>query len=143
MQLTNPSIRDSNCILDSFVPLIKELIITGKKTKKIYQIMKENGYKGKMTVLNMHMKSIKSEIKNNTTYLKRSKIKKLFFYDIEDIKGEKLKEYLIFYLNKNEELKNIIELRKEFKNILYSKSIANLDMWLIKAKQLNVAELNI
>ena len=105
--------------------------------------MKENGYKGKMTVLNMHMKSIKSEIKNNTTYLKRSKIKKLFFYDIEDIKGEKLKGYLIFYLNQNEELKNIIELRTEFKNILYSKSIANLDMWLIKAKQLNVAELNI
>ena len=76
--------------------------------------MKENGYKGKMTVLNMHMKSIKSEIKNNTTYLKRSKIKKLFFYDIEDIKDERLKEHLIFYLNQNEELKNIIELRTEF-----------------------------
>ncbi len=62
MTLTNPSIRDSTCILDSFVPLIKKLITTGKKTKEIYQIMKENGYKGKMTVLNMHMKSIKSEI---------------------------------------------------------------------------------
>lgn len=142
LSLTSPPVRDSNCILDPFISLIKELIIEGKKTKEIYEIIKEKGYKGKMTVLRMHMKSIKIEIKNNTTYLKRSKIKKLFFYDIEDIKDENLKKDLIFYLNKNEELKKIIELRNEFKTILYSKKPSDLDTWLIKAKQLNVAELN-
>lgn len=70
LSLKEPPIRDSDCILDPFIPLIKELIISGKKTKEIYEILKEKGYKGKMTVLNMHMKSIKTEIKNNTTYLK-------------------------------------------------------------------------
>ena len=50
--------------------------------------MKASGYKGKLTVLNMHMKSIKNEVKNNITYLKRSKIKKLFFYNLEDKKNE-------------------------------------------------------
>lgn len=54
--------------------------------------MKDNGYKGKMTVLNMHMKSIKNEVKNNTTYLKRSKIKKLLFCNLEDLKSDKIKE---------------------------------------------------
>lgn len=42
--------------------------------------MKESGYKGKMTVLNMHMKTVREEIKNNTTYLKQCKLKKLFFF---------------------------------------------------------------
>lgn len=58
--------------------------------------MKASGYKGKLTVLNMHMKSIKNEVKNNITYLKRSKIKKLFFYNLEDIKNEDLKRILYF-----------------------------------------------
>ena len=49
--------------------------------------MKDNGYKGKMTVLNMHMKNIKNDVKNNTTYLKRSKIKKLFFCKLENLKS--------------------------------------------------------
>lgn len=40
--------------------------------------MKENGYKGKMTVLNMHMKGIRTEIKNSTT-LKEVKLKNYSF----------------------------------------------------------------
>ena len=78
----------------------------------------------------------------NTTYLKRSKIKKLFFYNLEDIKNENLKQDLIFYLNQNEELKKIIDLEKEFKNILFSKKSDKLELWLEKAKQLDVIELN-
>lgn len=142
LSLKEPPVKDSNCILDPFISLIKNLIIEGKKTKEIYEIMKEKGYKGKMTVLNMHMKSIRIELKNNTTYLKRSIIKKLFFYDIEEIKNEDLKNDIILYLNQNEELKNIIELKKEFKKILYSKKTDDLDTWLIKARQLNILEIN-
>ena len=79
LSLKEPPIKDSYCILDNYISLIKKLIIEGKKTKEIFEIMKASGYKGKLTVLNMHMKSIKNEVKNNITYLKRSKIKKLFF----------------------------------------------------------------
>lgn len=142
LSLNEPPVKDSNCIIDSFIPLIKDLIIKGKKTKEIYEAMKEKGYTGKQTVLNMHMKSIRTEVKNNTTYLKRSKIKKLFFYDIEDIKNEELKKDIIFYLNQNKELSKIIELHKEFKVILYSKKPKKLEKWLKKAKQLNVPEVN-
>lgn len=142
LSLDEPPVKDSNCILDNYISLIKQCIIDGKKTKEIYEEMKKKGYKGKMTVLNMHMKSIRNEVKNNISYLKRSKIKKLFFYNLEDIKNENLKQDIIFYLNQNKELKKIIELEKEFKHILFSKKTDKLETWLKKAKQLDVMELN-
>lgn len=142
LSLNEPPVKDNNCILDNYLPLIKQCIIDGKKTKEIFEKIKASGYKGKMTVLNMHMKSIRNEVKNNISYLKRSKIKKLFFYNLEDIKNENLKQDIIFYLNQNEELKKIIDLEKEFKNILFSKKPDKLELWLEKAKKLDVIELN-
>lgn len=105
-------------------------------------MMKEQGYKGKMTVLNMHMKSIRNEVKSKTHYLKRSKLKKLFFYGLENIKNESLKNDIIFYLDQNKELSEIIDLNKEFKNVIFSKKPEELEGWLNKAKKLNVIELN-
>lgn len=142
LSLNEPPVKDNNCILDNYLPLIKQCIIDGKKTKEIFEEIKASGYKGKMTVLNMHMKSIRNEVKNNISYLKRSKVKKLFFYNLEDIKNENLKQDIIFYLNQNEELKKIIDLEKEFKNILFSKKPDKLELWLEKAKKLDVIELN-
>lgn len=142
LKLKQPPVKDSECIIDNYIPLIKKMIIQKKKTKEIYDAMKEKGYKGKMTVLNMHMKSIRQEVKTNTTYLKRSKIKKLFFYDIEDIKDDDLKKELEMYLDKNSELSKIIELKKEFKVIMFSNTPEKLDEWLIKAKKINIDEIN-
>ena len=142
LSLREPPVKDSKCILDNYIPMIKKLIIEGKKTKEIYEIMKENGYKGKMTVLNMHMKSIRNEVKTNTSYLKRSKLKKLLFYELKDIKNEKLRNDITFYLNQNKELQSLIELEKEFKNIIFSKDPNKLDPWIENARQLNVDELN-
>lgn len=105
-------------------------------------MMKEQGYKGKMTVLNMHMKSIRNEVKSKTHYLKRSKLKKLFFYGLENIKNESLKNDIIFYLDQNKELSEIIDLNKEFKNVIFSKKPEELEGWLNKTKKLNVIELN-
>lgn len=104
--------------------------------------MKESGYKGKMTVLNMHMKTVREEIKNNTTYLKRCKLKKLFFFNLDNFKNEDLKNDIIYYLNQNKELSNLIYINKEFKTILFSKKPEELNVWITKAEQLNIYELN-
>lgn len=140
--LTEPPVKDSDCILDDYIHIIKELIIQGKKTKEIYQVMKDNGYKGKMTVLNMHMKSIKNEVKNNTTYLKRSKIKKLLFCNLEDLKSDKIKEDIKFYLSQNEELQKVLNIEKEFKAILFSGKTRQLRCWIKSARKLNIPEIN-
>ena len=140
--LEKPPIKDSNCILDNYIPLIKQGILEGKKTKEIFEEMKSNGYKGKMTVLNMHMKSIRNQVKNNITYLKRSKIKKLLYYELKEIKNDNLKQDIEFYLTQNEELNSLLELKTEFKTILFSKKPEQLEPWLKKAKALNVIEIN-
>lgn len=140
--LTEPPVKDSDCILDDYIHIIKELIIQGKKTKEIYQVMKNNGYKGKMTVLNMHMKSIKNEVKNNTTYLKRSKIKKLLFCNLEDLKSDKIKEDIKFYLSQNEELQKVLNIEKEFKAILFSGKARQLRCWIKSVRKLNIPEIN-
>ena len=82
----------------------------------------------------MHMKSIKNEVKNNTLYLKQSKIKKLFFYELEEIKKETLKNNIMLYLNPNEELSKIISLEKEFIIVIFSKKSEQLELWIEKAK---------
>ena len=140
--LREPPVRDDSCILDNYIHLIKQLIIEGKKTKEIFEMMKEKGYKGKLTVLNMHMKSIRNEIKTNTFYLKRSKIKKLFFFNLDDIKNETLKNEITFYLSQNEELSKLIDLEKEFKTVIFSQKPEQLDTWIEKAKILDIIELN-
>lgn len=142
LKLTEPPVKDSSCIIDDYIPLIKTMIIDGKKTKEIYQAMKDAGYKGKMTVLNMHMKTIRQEIKNNTTYLKRCKLKKLFFIDLDDIRNEALRNDIIYYLNQNKELSDLINIIKEFKTVLFSKNPDELIVWIAKAEQLNIDELN-
>ncbi|MEG2610557.1 MAG: hypothetical protein RSA91_07870, partial [Bacilli bacterium] len=56
LSLDAPPIKDSESILDNYIPLI----IDNKITKEIYEEMKNQNYKGKMTILNMQMKSIRN-----------------------------------------------------------------------------------
>lgn len=58
----------TNCILEPYIPLIKELIIKGNKIDEIYIKIKEAGYKGKMSLLNSRLKGIRQEIRTNTRY---------------------------------------------------------------------------
>ena len=75
-------------------------------------------------------------------YLKRCKLKKLFFFDLDNIRNEDLKNDIIYYLNQNKELSNLIDIVKEFKIILFSKKPEELIVWIGKAEQLNIDELN-
>ncbi len=130
------------CILDRYIPLIKQLIIEGKKTEEIFSKIKEAGYKGKISLLNSRLKGIRQEIRTNIKYLKRSQIKKLLFKDIEEIKDENLKRDLKAYLKTNIELTKVILAIKEFKQIIFSKEPMKLDKWIRKVKRINVKELN-
>ena len=48
--------------------------------------------------------------------------------------------FITFYLNQNEELSKLIELEKEFKTVIFSKKPEQLDLWIEKAKLLNILD---
>ena len=49
---------------------------------------------------------------------------------------------MIYYLNQNKELSNLIYIVKEFKIMLFSKKPEELIVWIDKAEHLNIDELN-
>ena len=137
-----PLERSTNSILDAFVPMIKDLILQGKKINEIYNEIKAKGYKGKTSLFTSRLRGIRQEARMNIKYLKRSKIKKLLFNDIEEIKDENLKNDLKEYLETNEELNKIIKCIREFKEVIFSKKVRKLSYWIKRAKKINVKELN-
>lgn len=137
-----PLERSTNSILDEYVPMIKELIIQGKKINEIYDEIKDKGYRGKTSLLNSRLKGIRQEVRTNTKYLKRSKVKKLLFKNIEEIQDLNLRKDLEEYLEVNEELKKIINCIRDFKEVIFSKNARKLPIWIKKAKKINVKELN-
>lgn len=139
---TQPLEKSTNCILDNYIPMIKRLILEGKKVFEIYDEIKKAGYKGKTSLFTSRLKGIRQEARTNIKYLKRSKIKKLLFWKIEDIKNEELKEDLKEYLETNRELNTIINLIRKFKEVIFSKKTRKLYYWLKEAKKINVKELN-
>ena len=136
-----PLERATHSILDPFVPIIKKLILEGKKVFEIYDEIRANGYKGKTSLFTSRLRGIRQEAKINVKYLKRSKIKKLLFYDIEEIKDENLKNDLKEYLETNQELNELFNMIRKFKEIVFSKKPRKLAKWIRDAKKINVKEL--
>lgn len=62
-----PLERSTHSILDPFVPMIKKLILEGKKIDEIYKEIKANGYKGKTSLFNSRLKGLRQEARNNLT----------------------------------------------------------------------------
>lgn len=122
-----PLERATFCILDKYIPRIKELIIDGIKMKDIYQIIKEEGYKGKQTLFNSKITAIKEEIATNTKYLKRINLKKLLFKPLEDLIDGNIKDTIKEYLEINTEFKTIVDYIYKFKDILKTKNVRKLN----------------
>lgn len=137
-----PPIDSRPCLLDPFVPRIKELILAGYKYSEIYAKIKEEGYTGKISLYNSKMKGIRYEVKHNLIYLKRSDIKKLLYQPMNEFKSEEKRHQLSQYLNKHEELKKVLDMVHEFKSILLGSDPNRLEGWLENATQLNIQELN-
>lgn len=142
LEQKQPLERSTHSIIDPFVPMIKKLILDGKKVFEIYEEIRAKGYKGKTSLFTSRLRGIRQEAKLNVKYLKRSKIKKLLFYDIEEIKDENLKNDLKEYLESNHELNTLLNMIRKFKEIVFSKKPRRLEKWIREAKKINVKELN-
>lgn len=142
LEQKQPLERSTHSILDPYVPMIKSLILEGKKVYEIYDKIKANGYKGKTSLFTSRLRGIRQETRMNIKYLKRSKIKQLLFRNIEEIKDESTRADLEKYLETNHELNNIVNMLRRFKEIIFSKKARRLNKWIKDAKKINVKELN-
>ena len=142
LEQKQPLERSTHSILDPYVPMIKSLILEGKKVYEIYDKIKANGYKGKTSLFTSRLRGIRQETRMNIKYLKRSKIKQLLFRNIEEIKDENTRADLEEYLETNHELNNIVNMLRRFKEIIFSKKARRLNKWIKDAKKINVKQLN-
>jgi transposase len=142
LKMAQMPILPDNSIVDRYVPLIKELIISGRKTDEIYRAIKSAGYPGKQSLLYSRLKGIRQEIKENTKYLNRSQLKKVLYKPIEEIKDCELRGMIEKYLETNLELKKVTDIARKFKEIIFSGKPQKLDSWLKKADSLAVVELS-
>lgn len=142
LEQKQPLERSTHSILDPYVPMIKKLILEGKKIYEIYDEIKANGYEGKISLFTSRLRGIRQEARMNIKYLKRSKIKQLLFRNIEEIKDENTRKSLEEYLETNYELNTIVNMIRRFKEIIFSKNPRRLDKWIKDAKKINVKELN-
>ena len=136
LEQKQPLERSTHSILDPYVPMIKILILEGKKVYEIYDKIKANGYKGKTSLFTSRLRGIRQETRMNIKYLKRSKIKQLLFRNIEEIKDENTRADLEKYLETNHELNNIVNMLRRFKEIIFSKKARRLNKWIKDAKKL-------
>lgn len=136
LEQKQPLERSTHSILDPYVPMIKSLILEGKKVYEIYDKIKANGYKGKTSLFTSRLKGIRQETRMNIKYLNRSKIKQLLFRNIEEIKDENTRADLEKYLETNHELNNIVNMLRRFKEIIFSKKARRLNKWIKDAKKL-------
>ena len=113
--IKEPSIASRFCILDPFVPRIKELTQNGYNNTDIFLRIKEEGYPNERYLYNSKIKGIHCELKHKVRYLKRSDIKNLLFYPIEKIKDVNKKRDLDIYLTENIEVKKVLDLVVSFK----------------------------
>ena len=139
--LNKPLERETFCILDEYIPRIKELIGQKYKIREIYEIIKKEGYRGKRTLFNSKISMIKHDMKINIKYLKRSNLKKLLYTSLEKLSDSNIKNDITEYLKINIEFKKIIDLICKFKEIFKSKNVRKLMHWIKEANSLNIKEL--
>lgn len=132
--------------LDTYKGLIKKMYTNKSTSKEIYSQIKSQGYEGSCSLVRKFITDFRAEIIEedkviDMKYIKRIDLISLLYRPVEKIKTITSEELEII-LNKYENYKSIFEITKEFKRILFGKDITKLDIWISKAKALNIRELN-
>ena len=142
LKITEPPIDSRPCLLDPFIPKIKELILAGYSYTVIFEQIKKEGYQGQISLYKSKMKGIRHEVAHNIRYLTRSDIKKLLYHPIESIKEKQKQEDIKYYLEKHKDIKKVLELVTDFKEIILGSKVEKLTEWLKKAAEYNIPEVN-
>ena len=116
----------------------------GFNWKKIYDTIKENGYKGSESLLRTYLSKIRKkniEAKNIEHVVERRTMISLLYKEIENVK-EVTKELFDKVISMHPKAGIIYETVRSFKEIMFSKKDSELNNWIIETKKLNIQEFN-
>ncbi len=131
--------------LDIYKETIISLLQDGVSGSTIYKKIKENGYEGSSSLVRTFIAELRKGKSNNLGILKEKILRRslisLLYKEIDSVK-DIAKDQLNKVLNIYPELKIIYDIAKDFKVLLFSKKEFDLEIWIQRAKNLNIKELN-
>ena len=136
--------REYHSKLDLYKNKIIEMNKCGFSWKKIYDEIKEKGYKGSESLLRTYLSKIKKNnigAKNIEHIVERTTMISVLYKEIENVK-EITKELFDKVISMFPTAGIIYETVKSFKEIMFSKKDTELDNWINKTKNLNIQEFN-
>lgn len=136
--------RNCNSSLSKYHKIIIDNI--DKKMSKIYEIIKEKGYKCGYSNLKYYIqsKNLKVSVTDNNKFINRTNIVELINHkSISDLNIQKDEEYTLKKLiKKDKKIKDILEINDKFYISVFSQNIEVLKKWIMQAKMLNIPSLN-
>jgi len=137
-------------LLDGYHETIEQLFIKGLKSREIEEILKQKGYTASSGLIRRYISKFKQEkrdayspqkSKTRYDYINRGLILKLLYKPLEEIEGLTEQLYERFQTHYTKE-KSIIDLIAEFKDMLKTQAVDNLEPWLNKAQNIGSDEIN-
>lgn len=142
------SFKTSNNNFFRFKSEIINLLNKGLKKDEIYEVIKQKGYKYALRTFYRHILIIIKENANKITNqenptikIKSNKIISLLYKSIDKISNFSIELYNKI-IEKYTWLPTILNLIKEFKEIVQNKSLDKFHIWIKKASELDIKELN-
>lgn len=131
--------------LDIYKEIIISLLEDGVNGSTIYKKIKEDGYEGSSSLVRHFIAELRKGKDNELVMLKEKILRRslisLLYKEIDSVK-DITKEQLNKVLDIYPKLKIIYDIAKDFKTLLFSKREFDLEMWIKRAKNLNIKELN-
>lgn len=137
-------------LLDGYHETIEQLLTKGLKSREIEETLKQKGYTGSSGLIRRYISKLKQEkrdayspqkSKTRYDYINRGLILKLLYKPLDEIEGLTEHLYERFQTHYSKE-KEIIDLIAEFKEMLKTQAVYNLESWLNKARNIGSEEIN-
>lgn len=136
--------KHSNNLLDKYKNTIIEMKNNHKKYNEIYETIVKNGYGGSYSTLRHFLSNIKKgkniQLEKYDSFSRQVLIS-LLYKDKSKLKNVNI-QHIDKYLESNQDLLNLYDLLKEFREIFVKKTETALNEWIDKCKKLNLLEIN-
>jgi transposase len=129
--------------------MIATLLLEGKKSVEIEASLREKGFSGSSSLVRKYISKLKRQkqavfigqnMATNFDFINRTQIMKLLYKPLDEVKGLTQELYLRFK-SKHPKAVEVIELISEFKVMLKSAVVNQLEGWLKRAKETDSDEM--